>query len=593
MSIMLNPDSREEIFKKLTFGVKRTKHFKKIDKNEENDCKKLRIRLLPDEDIVGANGITEEDYKNEDSESDIVKEPQLLSGSNLSLKDGKKKIKFEERKRILHSEKVNRLRRLNRIYTWGDNIPDPCINFTDLKGIPKELLKNLNEFDINEPSPIQMQAMPIMHERRDLLASAPTGSGKTLAFAIPIILDIIRLKKLPKYQQGKKLLALILEPTKELSKQTYMQFLKFGQNLPISCTLMQGQELPNDADIIVSTPKRMEFFIENNPSDSTFKWLRWLIVDESDRLFETTEGDSRCFRTQLAKVYQACNGKYTHRGFFSATFSYEVEEWCKTNLHNVAMVCVGARNSAVDSVEQQLVFAGSEHGKVVAIRSLFQQGFEPPALIFVQSKDRARQLFSEMSAFEPPIPVALISSERSEKERDSAIAKFREGSIWVLICTELLGRGLDFRGVNMVVNFDLPTSVVSYIHRIGRTGRAGRRGRAITYFTERDMDVIRPIATVISQAGFPVPEYTLRMRKLTRRERRGFLRHPPKRKNIGVVKKRLMKHEPVVRTDSENASFSQQQMQISERKKKRKVTFNGKSDGKRSKKKRNEGNNVI
>uniref|UniRef100_A0A0M3HL65 RNA helicase n=1 Tax=Ascaris lumbricoides TaxID=6252 RepID=A0A0M3HL65_ASCLU len=101
-------------------------------------------------------------------------------------------------------------------------------------------------------------------------------------------------------------------------------------------------------------------------------------------------------------------------------------------------------------------------------------------------------------------------------QRDSAIAKFREGSIWVLICTELLGRGLDFRGVNMVVNFDLPTSVVSYIHRIGRTGRAGRRGRAITYFTERDMDVIRPIATVISQAGFPVPEYTLRMRKLTR-----------------------------------------------------------------------------
>lgn len=70
---------------------------------------------------------------------------------------------------------MNRLRRLNRIYTWGDNIPDPCINFTDLKGIPKELLKNLNEFDINEPSPIQMQAMPIMHERRDLLASAPTG----------------------------------------------------------------------------------------------------------------------------------------------------------------------------------------------------------------------------------------------------------------------------------------------------------------------------------------------------------------------------------------------------------------------------------
>uniref|UniRef100_A0A915BLV2 ATP-dependent RNA helicase n=1 Tax=Parascaris univalens TaxID=6257 RepID=A0A915BLV2_PARUN len=579
---MLNKeDLHEDVFKKLIFGVKRTKYFKRNDKNEENERKKLRIRSLPDEDIAGANVIIEENHQNDDFESDIVKEPELLSGSSLSLNERKKKKKFEERKRFLHLEKMNRLRRLNRIYTWGENIPDPCVNFLDLKGIPEELLKNLREFEINEPSAIQMQAMTIMCERRDLLASAPTGSGKTLAFTIPIILDIIRLKRLPKYQHGKRLLALILEPTKELSKQTYMQFLKFGQNLPISCGLMQGEELPSDAEIIVSTPKRMEFFIENNPSNSTFKWLRWLIVDESDRLFETTEGDSRCFRAQLAKVYQACNGKYTHRCFFSATFSYEVEDWCKTNLHNVAMVCVGARNSTVDSVEQELVFAGSEHGKVVAIRSLFQQGFEPPALIFVQSKDRARQLFSEMSSFEPPIPVALISSERSEKERDSAIAKFRDGSIWVLICTELLGRGLDFRGVNMVINFDLPTSIVSYIHRIGRTGRAGRRGRAVTYFTERDMDMIRPIAAVISQAGFAVPEYTLKLRKLTRRERKGFLRHPPKRKNIGVIKKKLSKHEQVVvQRDSDSVSASRQQIRIRERKKTRKVTFKGDGGGK-------------
>ncbi|MFH4983908.1 hypothetical protein AB6A40_010617 [Gnathostoma spinigerum] len=202
------------------------------------------------------------------------------------------------------------------------------------------------------------------------------------------------------------------------------------------------------------------------------------------------------------------------------------------------MVCVGARNSTADSVKQELVFTGSEHGKIVALRSLFREGLTPPAIIFVQSKDRARQLCSELKGFEPPVPFALISSERSEKDREQSLANFRTGKVWVLICTELLSRGLDLRGVNVVINFDLPTSVISYIHRIGRTGRAGRSGRAITYFTEQDLNIIRPIATVINQAGCEVPEYTLRMKKLTRNVKKDLLRRAPKRKNVGRVKRK-------------------------------------------------------
>uniref|UniRef100_A0A0M3KBP9 ATP-dependent RNA helicase n=1 Tax=Anisakis simplex TaxID=6269 RepID=A0A0M3KBP9_ANISI len=527
----------------------------------------LRIRVLPDDEIGYEDGKTETaGVKEHDSpakslqndENEDYEGPELLSGSRLSIKFKKERKRAEERKRGIHTAKMNRIRKLNRIYTWGDNIPDPFINFTDIDGIPKELLDNLNEFDIKEPSPIQMQALPIMRQRRELLASAPTGSGKTLAFIIPIAMECVRLKRMPKYQQGGKLIALVLEPTRELAKQTYMQFMKYTQKLPISCALMEDNKLPSGgADVIVSTPNRMVYLIENSEGDlKLFKWLRWLIIDESDRLFETTEGDSKCFRNQLSKVYQACDGKFTHRAFFSATFSYEVEDWCKTNLHNVAMVCIGARNSAVDSVEQQLVFAGSEYGKIIAVRSLFQQGFEPPALIFVQSKDRARQLYSEINSFNPPIPTALISSERSEKERDAALTKFRDGSIWVLVCTELIGRGLDLKGVNLVINFDLPTSVVNYIHRIGRTGRAGRRGRSITYFTEKDLDVVRPIATVISQAGFAVPEYTLRMKKLNRNDRKDLLRRPPKRKNIGAVKKRFLKKSESVSEASNSLNNS-------------------------------------
>ncbi|PIO75303.1 helicase protein [Teladorsagia circumcincta] len=167
------------------------------------------------------------------------------------------------------------------------------------------------------------------------------------------------------------------------------------------------------------------------------------------------------------------------------------------------------RNSANANVTQELVFAGSEQGKLLAIRTLLQTQFEPPALIFVQ--------------------------------RDHVIESFRSGRLWVLICTELMGRGLDLRNVNLVINFDLPTSIVSYIHRIGRTGRAGRRGRAITYFTESDTKYLRSIATVIHQAGFEVPEYTLSLKPLSRNEKKQLVRHAPKRKHIAFVKKKKKK----------------------------------------------------
>ncbi|KAI1701490.1 putative ATP-dependent RNA helicase DDX52 [Ditylenchus destructor] len=126
----------------------------------------------------------------------------------------------------------------------------------------------------------------------------------------------------------------------------------------------------------------------------------------------------------------------------------------------------------------------------------------------------------------------MISSEISEAESDDTIDKFRKGELSMLICTELLGRGLDLPNVNLVINFDLPTSIVSYIHRIGRTGRAGRSGKAITYFTEADMSIIRPIATVVHQAGFKVADYLLRLNKVSKRQKAQLHKHAPKRKNV-------------------------------------------------------------
>ncbi|VDD88439.1 unnamed protein product [Enterobius vermicularis] len=423
--------------------------------------------------------------------------------------------------------KIRLFRKRNHIYTWGGDIPEPIQKFSDIEKIPEGILHNLKEFGITEPTPIQNQAIPLMLEKRELLASAPTGSGKTLAFALPIILEVLRLKRLRRHQDKNYLIAVILEPTKELAKQVYVQFLKFVQGFPVKCAVLEDNSIFDDGNsdfsvnILVSTPNRLNFALAEK-SCRVLSKLKWLIIDEGDRLFETTEGEDRCFRNQLAKVYQACKrSKFVHHAFFSATYSYEVEDWCKTNLDNLVVVCVGARNSAVSLVKQELVFAGSEQGKVTSLCSLFREGFEPPVVVFLQSKDRAYQLFSEIQSRRPDIPAALISSDVDEGKaicftREISIEQFREGKIWVLICTDLMGRGLDFRGVNLIINFDLPTSVISYIHRVGRAGRAGRPGRAVTYFTESDLQLIRPIATVIKQAGYPVPEYTLRMPKVPR-----------------------------------------------------------------------------
>ncbi|KAK6106374.1 NOL1/NOP2/sun family protein [Brugia pahangi] len=521
---MKRAESRDELFKKLTFGIKKSR----LEQRREENHGLSLLRILP-------NNYKEEYKRNKgassESGSGLVtsgKEPEILGGLKNVLR--KKKCRSLAVKR----EQIACLRKFNRIFVWGDNVPDPVIHFTKIHGLSHELINNLKEFGITEPTPIQMQAIPVMMQKRDLLCSAPTGSGKTLAFALPIISNVVHRKHHAAEGQYHMLSAVVLEPTHELAKQTYVQFLKFSQNLSVSCFFLQGDEIPENANIVISTPNKLVYALKKNKILSN--GLNWLVVDESDRLFDTTEGDDRCFRSQLAKIYQVCSESPVRRAFFSATFSYEVEDWCKKNLNDVAMICIGSRNSAVNSVKQELVFAGSEHGKVISLKALFQNSFQPPALIFVQSKLRAKQLVPIIESLQPPIPVKMISSEKTEAERESAIAEFRSGQIWILVCTDLMGRGLDLSGVNLVVNFDLPTSVISYIHRIGRAGRAGRRGHAITYFTENDLSFIRPIATVIKQAGFEVPEYTLRIRKPTKKERKKLLTHAPKRKNIGSLK---------------------------------------------------------
>uniref|UniRef100_A0AAQ5Y6H4 Probable ATP-dependent RNA helicase DDX52 n=1 Tax=Amphiprion ocellaris TaxID=80972 RepID=A0AAQ5Y6H4_AMPOC len=446
-----------------------------------------------------------------------------------------------KRLKHLHQEKVNRIRSQHRINVHGCDVPDPVCTFEELQSeyrLNPHILQNLKDAGLNSPTPIQMQAIPLMMHDRELLACAPTGSGKTLAFCLPL---------LTRLQQPANLgfRAVIISPTRELASQTYRELLRLSDGVGFRVHIIDkaslaakkyGPQSNKKYDILVSTPNRLIFLLKQDPPAIDLSSVEWLVVDESDKLFE--DGKTG-FREQLATIFLACSGAKVRRAFFSATCTPDVEQWCRLNLDNLVSVNIGHRNTAVETVEQQLLFVGTENGKLVAMRDIIKKGFLPPMLVFVQSIERARELFHEL-VYEG-INVDVIHADRTQQQRDNVVNSFRSGKIWVLICTALLARGIDFKGVNLVLNYDFPTSAVEYIHRIGRTGRAGHQGKAITFFTENDKPLLRSIANVIKQAGCPVPDYMIGFKKIHSKVKRRLERRPPKRSTICTTPRYLMK----------------------------------------------------
>ncbi|XP_074029596.1 probable ATP-dependent RNA helicase DDX52 [Leptinotarsa decemlineata] len=232
----------------------------------------------------------------------------------------------------------------------------------------------------------------------------------------------------------------------------------------------------------------------------------------------------------MNEIMKACSGKDRKIAMFSATYTPIVAKWCVHNMKGLVRVTVGQRNAATDLVDQELLFVGNEQGKLLAFRDLVRKGLSPPVLVFVQSKERAQQLFNEL--IYDSINIDAIHANRTQLQRDNTVRSFREGRIWVLICTELMARGIDFKGVNLVINYDFPPSAISYVHRVGRAGRAGRRGKAVTFFTTEDTANLRSIAHVLKDSGCDVPPYMLTMKKVARKVRKQLEISAPKRDDI-------------------------------------------------------------
>ncbi|KAG5513668.1 hypothetical protein PMAC_000706 [Pneumocystis sp. 'macacae'] len=417
----------------------------------------------------------------------------------LKKKDQKKSTidtKFEEKTifSVSTKEEIKDFQRLFRIRVSGDNVPDPIMSFSVMNKqlqFPNFILKNLKKYGFEIPTPVQMQTIPISVAGRDIFVCSPTGSGKTLAFIIPILIDL-------KKHLDHGFRALIITPVKELSKQIYREIkrLTYGKKFKI-CHLQRStiSNIKNSKyDIVISTPQMaLRAIIEKKVNYSS---VRHLILDEGDRLFDHE------FIEHTSKLI-AFFSSNVKKSLFSATIPSSVENLIQSFMDHPVRVIIWKkfvaplsfsltfyRDTAVDTVHQELVHVGSEEGKLVALRQLIHQGgLLLPALIFVQSIQRANELYNELKS--DTLNIDVFHSDRTQTQRDSLLHRFRQGELFLLICTDIMSRGIDFKGVELVINYDLPLSVHSYIHRIGRTGRAGRPGRAITYFSSSDTKYLR------------------------------------------------------------------------------------------------------
>lgn len=276
-------------------------------------------------------------------------------------------------------------------------------------------------------------------------------------------------------------------------------------------------------DILISTPRRLQLCICKKKKKIDLSRVEYLVLDESDKLFE------RSLLEQTDSVVKACSNPSIIRSLFSATLPGFVEDVARTVMHDAVRVIVGDKNAASESIKQKLIFAGSEEGKLLALRQSFAESLNPPMLIFVQSIERAEELYGELKF--DSIRVGVIHSNLSQEQRESVIDDFRAGKTWVLIATDVLGRGMDFKGVKCVINYDFPDCAASYIHRIGRSGRAGRIGEAITFYTEHDIPYLRNIANVMTASGCEVPSWLLDMPK------KKWKKHCPRRESISTKPK--------------------------------------------------------
>ncbi len=342
-------------------------------------------------------------------------------------------------------------------------------------GLCPSLLRAVSAKAYRTPTPIQSAAIPAALQGRDVLGSAQTGSGKTAAFVLPLLQQL----EATPMESPRRVRALILVPTRELSAQVGEEIRSLAQHLsrPVKVSIIFGgvsinpqmMRLRGGSDIVVATPGRLLDLVQHNAL--SLASVSTLVLDEADRLFDLG------FAEELTRLLALLPAQRQHL-FFSATFTPAVQTLAQTLLHDpVRIEIVPAPETAPDIVQRAIAVDAGRRTQL--LRHLIQENHWSRVLVFVATKHAAEMVADKLR--KARIYAEPFHGELSQGKRTQVLADFKASRLKVVIATDVAARGLDIAQLPVVVNFDLPRSAVDYTHRIGRTGRAGERGVALSF----------------------------------------------------------------------------------------------------------------
>ena len=357
--------------------------------------------------------------------------------------------------------------------------------FADL-GLPDYVLKAVTDAGYTTPTQIQTQAIPELLKGRDLIGGSQTGTGKTAAFALPII---ARLSK-----HG-RLRALILEPTRELAQQVNDALVKYCKHTSLRVALLYGgvrygkqrEQLERGADIVVATPGRLLDLLGQRAL--SLSNVETLVLDEADRMLDMG------FLPDVRKIIGFTPVKRQSL-LFSATVPPAIETLSRWMLNNPITIRIGSGTSAADTITHSIYPVDDRQKFDLLVAYLNSTNYES-ALIFTRTKHRADTIAKWLSRMDKR--VGVVHSDRTQRERESAMADFRSGKSRILVATDIVARGIDISGISHVVNYDIPQHAEDYVHRIGRTGRACKEGEAVTLYSAGEQDFLHGIERFIGK----------------------------------------------------------------------------------------------
>lgn len=368
-------------------------------------------------------------------------------------------------------------------------------------GLSEEVMQGLDAMNFQEATPVQEQTIPVILQRRDLIACAQTGTGKTAAYILPL------LNLLTQYPgSGDKVRAIIVAPTRELAQQIDMQFEGFSYFLPISTAVVSGggdgssweqqkRGLTMGADIIIATPGRLISHL--NISNIDFSGVAYFILDEADRMLDMG------FYDDIMKIGK-CLPEKRQTIMFSATMPPKIRQLAKNIMHDPVEVnvAISKPNEAID----QSAYVCYETQKMGIIDFLFKEPTGTKTIIFSSSKQKVKELAFALKR--KKYKVAAMHSDLEQPEREAVMLDFKNNKIDILVATDVISRGIDIDQIGLVINYDVPHDPEDYIHRIGRTARANAEGTAITFVSEKEQGKFHRIESFLGYeiAKRPMPE---------------------------------------------------------------------------------------